>query len=90
MNDDDAQISDWPPPPIPREPYRIELWRLTSPTGMLAICEVVQIETGFETRVTKGPDDIVGTDLQPTAGRARQVADLLRHQLLKQGFNPEE
>ena len=43
-------MDDWPPPPlIPREPYREERWRLVSSTGMPAICEIVQIETGFET-----------------------------------------
>ena len=85
-------IDDWPPPPlIPQEPYRIEIWRLVSPTGMPAICGVVQIETGFEVRVTKGADDsdIIGTDLQPTVGRARHVAELLRHQLLSEGFTKQ-
>ena len=78
---------DWPPPALPKvEPFRQELWRLVSPTGMPAVCEVVQIETGFETRVSKGVDDIIATDLQPTVGRARQVAEMLRHQLLGEGF----
>ena len=77
----------WPPEPLtPREPFREERWRLVSPTGMPAICEVVQIETGFETRVSQGVDDIIATDLQPTVGRACQLAEMLRNQLLGQGF----
>ena len=75
-----------PPPLVPQEPFREERWRLVSPTGMPAVCEIVQIESGFETRVSQDLDDIIDTDLQPAVGRARQVAELLRNQLLCQGF----
>ena len=53
---------------------------------MPAICEIIQIDTGFETRVSKDVDDIIATDLQSTVGRARQVAEMLRNHLLGQGF----
>ena len=55
---------------------------------MAAISEILQIDTGFETRVSQGVDDFIATDLQPTVGRARQVAELLRNQLLGKEFTP--
>lgn len=81
----------WPRPVLPRkEPFRQELWRLVTPTGMPVLCEIVQVETGFEARVTgRDEDDFIGSNLQPTVGRAREVAELLRLRLLCEGFTAE-
>jgi hypothetical protein len=83
-------VTDGPPPPLaPKEPFHEERWRLVSPTGMVAICTVTQIATGFEVRVSQAADDIIATDLQATVGRARHVAELLRGQLLGKDFRKE-